>query len=73
MIFLLTKDGTLGRLAVVDETKICINQSVAVIRPNEKVDPLLFKVVIRIVLTISRTMIENAGGSTIKQISYYNS
>ena len=31
---LLTKDGTLGRLAVVDVAGICVNQSVAVLRPN---------------------------------------
>jgi type I restriction enzyme S subunit len=31
---LLTKDGTLGRLAVVDRDQICINQSVALLRPN---------------------------------------
>ncbi|MBK5966833.1 hypothetical protein CCR95_22850 [Thiocystis minor] len=36
---LLTKDGSLGRLALVRDETICINQSVAVIRPNEKVDP----------------------------------
>ncbi len=34
---LLTKDGTLGRLAVVDKDDICINQSVALLRPNGRV------------------------------------
>ncbi|MGI0105613.1 restriction endonuclease subunit S [Salinimicrobium sp. WS361] len=64
---LLTKDGTLGRLAVVDEVKICINQSVAVIRPNGKVDPTFLKILLES-SHYQRTMIENAGGSTIKHI-----
>ena len=34
---LLTKDGTLGRLAVVKEEGLCVNQSVAVLRPNRKI------------------------------------
>ncbi|MGE8721933.1 restriction endonuclease subunit S [Leptospira terpstrae] len=36
---LLTKDGTLGRLALVDREDICVNQSVAVLRPNKKILP----------------------------------
>ncbi|MFG0291390.1 MAG: restriction endonuclease subunit S, partial [Rhodopirellula sp. JB044] len=35
---LLTKDGTLGRLAVVREAGLCVNQSVAVLRPNEELN-----------------------------------
>jgi type I restriction enzyme, S subunit len=34
---LLTKDGTLGRLAVVKEEGLCVNQSVAVLRPNGRI------------------------------------
>jgi len=34
---LLTKDGTLGRLAIVNTDNICVNQSVAVLRPNNKI------------------------------------
>jgi type I restriction enzyme, S subunit len=34
---LLTKDGTLGRLAVVREEGFCVNQSVAVLRPNQSI------------------------------------
>ncbi|MFD0993174.1 restriction endonuclease subunit S [Tenacibaculum geojense] len=64
---LLTKDGTLGRLALVDDKKICINQSVAVIRPNEKVDSLFLKKLLESNY-YQRVMIENAGGSTIKHI-----
>lgn len=64
---LLTKDGSLGRLALVGDEKICINQSVAVIRPNEKVYPLFLKLLLEDKY-YQRTMIVNAGGSTIKHI-----
>jgi len=40
---LITKDGSIGRLAIVDNRKICISQSVAVIRPNSKIIPLYLK------------------------------
>jgi type I restriction enzyme S subunit len=36
---LLTKDGTLGRLAIVREGNLCVSQSVAVLRPNRKLLP----------------------------------
>lgn len=36
---LLTKDGTLGRVAVVDVENLCVNQSVAVMRCNNKIYP----------------------------------
>ncbi len=32
---LLSKDGTLGRVAVVGKEEVCINQSVALLRPNK--------------------------------------
>lgn len=64
---LLTKDGTLGRLAIVDEKKICINQSVAVIRPNNKIDPVFLKKLLESNY-YQKVMLENAGGSTIKHI-----
>ena len=34
---LLTKDGTLGRVAIVDRHNICVNQSVAVLRPKSSI------------------------------------
>jgi type I restriction enzyme S subunit len=40
---LLTKDGSIGRVAVVDREGICINQSVALIRPNERIAPDFLK------------------------------
>jgi type I restriction enzyme S subunit len=64
---LLTKDGTLGRLAIVGDEKICINQSVAIIRPNTKVYPLFLKKLLESNY-YQRVMLENAGGSTIKHI-----
>ena len=64
---LLTKDGTLGRLAVVDQNNICINQSVAVLRPNKKVDPHFLKCLLSSPY-YQRRMIEDAGGTTIKHI-----
>lgn len=64
---LLTKDGTLGRLALLGNERICINQSVAVLRPNNRVCPLFLKLLLESPL-YQKTMIDNAGGSTIKHI-----
>jgi type I restriction enzyme S subunit len=64
---LLTKDGSLGRLALVDEETICINQSVAVLRANEKVEPNFLKLLLESPWYQTR-MLEDAGGSTIKHI-----
>jgi len=64
---LLTKDGTLGRLALVGTEAICINQSVAVLRPNEKVEPVFLKLLLESTWYQTR-MLEDAGGSTIKHI-----
>ncbi|MEM6509016.1 MAG: restriction endonuclease subunit S [Pseudomonadota bacterium] len=64
---LLTKDGTLGRVALVEENGVCINQSVAVLRPNVKVLPrfLLYLLASPI---YQQEMLDKAGGSTIKHI-----
>ena len=64
---LLTKDGTLGRLALVGDEVICINQSVAVIRPNDRVEPLFLKLLLES-QRYQKRMVEDAGGSTIKHI-----
>ena len=64
---LLTKDGTLGRLALVDHRTVCINQSVAILRPNSKVVPSFLKVLLE-TPAYQQRMIEDAGGSTIKHI-----
>jgi type I restriction enzyme S subunit len=64
---LLTKDGTLGRLALVDDRTVCINQSVAILRPNPKVNPRFLKGLLEAPEYQAR-MLEDAGGSTIKHI-----
>lgn len=64
---LLTKDGTLGRLAIVEEEVICINQSVAILRPNKRITSSFFKLLLESP-THQDKMIEEAGGSTIKHI-----
>jgi len=64
---LLTKDGTLGRLAIVDKVGVCINQSVAVLRPSENTSAkYLFYLLSS--PKYQREMLSNAGGSTIKHI-----
>jgi len=65
---LLTKDGTLGRLALVDSRRVCINQSVAILRPNSKAVPEFLKVLLE-APRYQRRMLQDAGGSTIKHIS----
>jgi len=64
---LLTKDGTLGRLALTDERTVCINQSVAILRPNSKTAPQFFKTLLESPY-YQNQMKEDAGGSTIKHI-----
>jgi type I restriction enzyme S subunit len=64
---LLTKDGTLGRLALVGSEIVCINQSVAVIRPNGRVEPQFLKLLLESP-RYQKRMQEDAGGSTIKHI-----
>lgn len=64
---LLTKDGTLGRLALVEDELVCINQSVAVLRPNQRIVPKFFQLLLESEYYQDQ-MLENAGGSTIKHI-----
>src|ERR1700730_7520415 len=40
---LLTKDGSIGRIAICDREDVCINQSVALIQPNERISPRFLK------------------------------
>ena len=65
---LLTKDGALGRTAVVTETNICINQSVALLRPRKN---LLSSEYLNCLLRspfYQNKMMEDTGGGTIKHI-----
>jgi type I restriction enzyme S subunit len=65
---LLTKDGTLGRTAIVDEARVCINQSVALLRFNPKLMDVDFvQNALRSAIYQSR-MIFEAGGTAIKHI-----
>lgn len=65
---LLTKDGTLGRLAIVGDEQICINQSVALLRLNKKM--LLPRYLLYLLQSpeYQGKMLADAGGSTIKHI-----
>ena len=64
---LLTKDGTLGHLAIVDTENICINQSVAVLRPNDDLssDYLYYLLDSPV---YQKLMLNDADGSVLKHI-----
>ncbi len=64
---LLTKDGTLGRTAIVENENICVNQSVAVLRCNDKVVPRFLSLLLQLP-EYQREMSKNSGGGTIKHI-----
>ena len=65
---LLTKDGALGRVALVTKIPLCINQSVALIRPDKtKIDPTFLKFLLES-SKYQHEMLANAGGTTIKHI-----
>jgi type I restriction enzyme, S subunit len=64
---LLTKDGTLGRLAVVERADLCINQSVALLRPNGRMKPHFMKYLLSSP-DYQRRMAGDADGTTIKHI-----
>lgn len=65
---LITKDGTLGRVALVDRVNICINQSVAVLRPKiDMINNEYFKTLLESPFYQDR-ILAGAGGSTIKHI-----
>jgi len=64
---LLTKDGTLGRLAVVEKADLCINQSVALLRPNGRMEPHFMRYLLSS-RSYQHRMIGDADGTTIKHI-----
>lgn len=64
---LLTKDGSIGRVAVVDREGICINQSVALLRPNKQIDPHFLKYLLSAPY-YQQVMEGDSDGSTIKHI-----
>ncbi len=64
---LLTKDGTLGRVAVADGHRICINQSVALLRFDPAIDVGFMQHVLRS-KPYQERMVFEAGGTAIKHI-----
>ena len=65
---LLTKDGTLGRVAHFEGGLVCINQSVAVLTPDKRsVEPELLFQLFR-VPAYREALVFNAGGTTIKHL-----
>ena len=64
---LLTKDGTLGRTALVEDSGICINQSVAAIRCNDRIIPEFLVSMLRMP-EYQEKMLADAGGVTVKHL-----
>ena len=64
---LVTKDGTLGRTAVVGEETICINQSVALLRPSDQQNAQFLQLLLSSP-QYQETMLEESGGSAVKHI-----
>ena len=65
---LLTKDGTLGRLAIVGDEVICINQSVALLRVRKNLIYVPYLYYLLSTPLFQGKMLADAGGSTIKHI-----
>jgi type I restriction enzyme S subunit len=64
---LLTKDGSIGRVAVCDRENVCINQSVALLRPNSRIIPAFLSYLLQTPAYQER-MERDSDGSTIKHI-----
>ncbi len=64
---LLTKDGTLGRTALVEESGICINQSVASIRCNERIIPQFLNTLLQMP-EYQEKLLADAGGVTVRHL-----
>jgi type I restriction enzyme, S subunit len=65
---LVTKDGTLGRIAVANNVPFCINQSVALLRLGSEESSPEFLAALLSAATYQEKMILDAGGTTIKHI-----
>ena len=65
---LLTKDGTLGRVAIHDGRHACINQSVALLRPRKNRVTSEFLANVLLSRRYQDRMVFEAGGTTIKHI-----
>ncbi|WVV47780.1 restriction endonuclease subunit S [Pseudomonas sp. NA13] len=64
---LVTKDGTLGRVAVLDRDDVCVNQSVAVLSPKAGADSSYLATYLQSPIGQER-MLADSGGSTIKHL-----
>jgi type I restriction enzyme S subunit len=64
---LVTKDGALGRVALVDQDNICINQSVARLVPNAEVHPQYLSWALRSPVMQWRLMLD-VGGSAVQHL-----
>lgn len=64
---LVTKDGTLGRVAVLDRDDVCVNQSVAVLSPKTSADSFYLATYLQSPIGQER-MLADSGGSTIKHL-----
>lgn len=64
---LITKDGTLGRVAVVNDSDICINQSVALIRCNNLILPQFLANILQMP-EYQEKLLSDAGGVTVKHL-----
>jgi type I restriction enzyme S subunit len=64
---LITKDGSIGRVAITDNENICINQSVALLRPNTLIRPKFLKYLLE-TPSYQRQINIDADGATIKHI-----
>ena len=65
---LLTKDGTLGRLAIVGDERICINQSVALLRVKKDILSVSYLYYLLSTPLYQAKMLADAGGAAIKHI-----
>ena len=64
---LITKDGSIGRVAIVEKHDMCISQSVALIRTNSKIKPLFLKYLLESP-QYQQLIKRDAGGSTIEHV-----
>jgi type I restriction enzyme S subunit len=64
---LITKDGTLGRVGIVEAEDVCINQSVAVLQPNNLIRSRFLAWTLR-APTMQWRLLQDAGGSAIKHL-----
>jgi type I restriction enzyme, S subunit len=64
---LLTKDGSIGRVAICDRADVCINQSVALIQPNGNINSRFLLYLLQ-TPHYQRRMEEDSDGTTIKHI-----